>query len=106
MLYSLPMRPAQRMASLRPISVQAGYLDHALASSSMAGRVTDASIWHVNADEPSVLDYDTEHKSAGRVKACTRRTSTAPLTRPVIADLERGGESIYLPAVMRGNPGP
>jgi endonuclease/exonuclease/phosphatase family metal-dependent hydrolase len=43
---------------------QAGYLDHALASSSLAGQVTGAADWHINADEPDVLDYDTSFKPA------------------------------------------
>jgi predicted extracellular nuclease len=46
---------------------QWGYLDHALASSSLASQVTGVAEWHVNADEPSVLDYNTEFKSAGQV---------------------------------------
>jgi predicted extracellular nuclease len=41
---------------------QAGYLDHALANASMAGQVTGAGEWHINADEPDVLDYDTTFK--------------------------------------------
>jgi predicted extracellular nuclease len=41
---------------------QAGYLDHALANASMAGQVTGAADWHINADEPDVLDYDTSFK--------------------------------------------
>ena len=41
---------------------QAGYLDHALANASMAGQVTGAGDWHINADEPDVLDYDTTFK--------------------------------------------
>jgi predicted extracellular nuclease len=41
-----------------------GYLDHALASSSLDGQVTGASEWHINADEPDVLDYDTSFKPA------------------------------------------
>ena len=39
-----------------------GYLDHGLASSSLAGQVTGASEWHINADEPDILDYDTSFK--------------------------------------------
>jgi predicted extracellular nuclease len=39
-----------------------GYLDHGLASSSLAGQVTGAAEWHINADEPDVLDYDTSFK--------------------------------------------
>ena len=40
----------------------AGYLDHALASRSLVGQVIGAAEWHVNADEPDVLDYDTSFK--------------------------------------------
>jgi uncharacterized protein len=41
---------------------QAGYLDHALASASMFGQVKGAADWHINSDEPDVLDYDTSFK--------------------------------------------
>lgn len=44
-----------------------GSLDHALATSSLAKQVTGADKYHINADEPSVLDYNTEFKSAGQV---------------------------------------
>ncbi len=43
---------------------QSGYLDHALASASLVGRVVGATQWHINADEPDVLDYDTSFKPA------------------------------------------
>lgn len=33
-----------------------GYLDHALASPALAGRVTGAAYWHINADESEVPD--------------------------------------------------
>ncbi|MBW6456884.1 MAG: ExeM/NucH family extracellular endonuclease, partial [Trueperaceae bacterium] len=42
---------------------QWGTLDYALASPSLAAQVTGAAAWHVNADEPNVLDYDLEYKS-------------------------------------------
>jgi uncharacterized protein len=41
---------------------QSGYLDHALASSHLVDQVTGATDWHINADEPDVLDYDTSFK--------------------------------------------
>ncbi len=41
---------------------QAGYLDHVLASLSLAAQVTGAADWHINADEPDLLDYDTTFK--------------------------------------------
>ncbi|MCF0072906.1 ExeM/NucH family extracellular endonuclease [Dyadobacter sp. CY261] len=46
---------------------QFGSLDHALASKSLSNQVTGAAKWHINADEPSVLDYNTEFKSTGQV---------------------------------------
>jgi uncharacterized repeat protein (TIGR01451 family) len=42
---------------------QSGYLDHALSNDSLTPQVTGATIWHINADEPSVLDYNTNFKS-------------------------------------------
>jgi uncharacterized protein len=39
-----------------------GYLDHALATSSLDAQVNDVTEWHINADEPSVIDYNTEFK--------------------------------------------
>jgi hypothetical protein len=41
---------------------QAGYLDHALASASLDGQVAGVTEWHNNADEPEVIDYNTEDK--------------------------------------------
>ena len=40
---------------------QAGYLDHALASPSLVPEVSGTAIWHINADEPVSLDYNTEN---------------------------------------------
>lgn len=48
---------------------QSGYLDHALATASLASQVTGATEWHVNADEPIALDYNTEFKSPNHVNA-------------------------------------
>jgi predicted extracellular nuclease len=45
---------------------QAGYLDHALANVSLASQVTGAADWHINADEPDILDYDTSFKPAAQ----------------------------------------
>lgn len=46
---------------------QWGYLDHALASGSLNGQVTGVADYHINADEPSVLDYNTDFKTANQV---------------------------------------
>ena len=39
---------------------QSGYLDHALASRSLARQITGVAEWHINADEPVALDYNEE----------------------------------------------
>jgi predicted extracellular nuclease len=41
---------------------QLGSLDHALASPSLTGQVEGVTIFHINADEPDILDYDTTFK--------------------------------------------
>ncbi|MBW9092763.1 ExeM/NucH family extracellular endonuclease [Microbacterium jejuense] len=41
---------------------QSGYLDYALAQSALAADVTGAAAWHINADEPSLIDYDMSFK--------------------------------------------
>ncbi len=46
---------------------QSGYLDHALGTASIVTQVTGLTEWHINADEPTVLDYNTNFKSAGQV---------------------------------------
>ena len=44
-----------------------GYLDYAFASPSLYPQVAGAAEWHINSDEPIVLDYNTENKSAGQI---------------------------------------
>ena len=39
----------------------AGALDHALTSPSLTGQVRDAIEWHINSDEPQLLDYNLEN---------------------------------------------
>lgn len=46
-----------------------GTLDYALASQSLAAQATGAGVWHLNADEAPVLDYNSEDKSAEQVEA-------------------------------------
>lgn len=41
---------------------QLGYLDHALANAGMAGQITGVTDWHINADEPDLIDYDMTFK--------------------------------------------
>ncbi|MDH3194031.1 MAG: ExeM/NucH family extracellular endonuclease, partial [Acidimicrobiia bacterium] len=41
---------------------QMGYLDYIMANGAMAPQVTGTTIWHINADEPDLIDYDTSFK--------------------------------------------
>ncbi len=45
---------------------QAGSLDHSMANASLTPQVMGATTWHINADEPSVLDYNVEFKNANQ----------------------------------------
>ena len=42
---------------------EAGALDHAYASASLRRQVSGVGVWHINADEPSMLDYRAEGRS-------------------------------------------
>jgi predicted extracellular nuclease len=41
---------------------QIGYLDHGLASAGILPMVTGTTVWHINADEPDLIDYDMSFK--------------------------------------------
>ncbi len=78
---------------------QAGYLDHGLASKSLAAQVLDAADWHINADEPISLDYNTEFKSAAQINSfyasdAYRSSDHDPLviSLKLITDLDGDGD--------------
>ncbi|MGM9489980.1 ExeM/NucH family extracellular endonuclease [Ideonella sp. YS5] len=79
-----------------------GRLDHALATATLAAVVSSATEWHINADEPSVIDYNTEFKQP-QCPACGPDYYTPTAYRssdhdPVVAGL-------YLVKVITGGPG-
>jgi predicted extracellular nuclease len=41
---------------------EAGYLDHALTTATLSPKVSGVSEWHINADEPAIIDYNLEFK--------------------------------------------
>ena len=43
-------------------NAQFGYLDYGLAIQSLLPQVTGTTTWHINADEPDLIDYDTSFK--------------------------------------------
>ncbi len=50
----------------------AGCLDHALSSSSLTAQVTGAAVWHIDADEPPALGYETTYKAADQIETLYR----------------------------------
>ena len=43
----------------------AGRLDHGFGTASIVPKITGANSWHINADEPTVIDYNTDFNPAG-----------------------------------------
>ncbi len=60
----------QRFSATTPYSYsfngQWGALDYALASPELLSEISGAATWAINADEPSVLDYNTNYKTAAQ----------------------------------------
>lgn len=90
---------------------QWGYLDHALASASLTAQVTGVAEWHINADEPSVLDYNTNFKSTGQV---TNLFGADPFRAsdhdPVVIGLQlrpptAAGQQLYVSSTSSGRSG-
>lgn len=69
---------------------QVGYLDHALASATLANQVKGTVEWHTNADEPDILDYDTSFKKAAQDALYEPNAFRAADHDPVIVGLGLG----------------
>jgi predicted extracellular nuclease len=41
---------------------QLGYLDYALANAAFLNEIAGVTVWHINADEPDLIDYDMSYK--------------------------------------------
>ena len=67
---------------------QAGYLDHALASPTMVGQVTGAADWHIDSDEPDVVDYDTSFKPPSQEALYQPNAYRASDHDPVVVGLD------------------
>ncbi|MDY7225087.1 ExeM/NucH family extracellular endonuclease [Hyalangium rubrum] len=80
---SLRIPAAQRYSFV--FDGQSGELDHALATPSLAAQVRDITVWHINSDEPPVLDYNTEFKTDDRFAPTPFRSSDHD---PVIIGLD------------------
>lgn len=88
-----------------------GYLDHALASTALAQQVVGVGEWHINADEPTALDYNLEFKSVGQQSSLYAADMyRASDHDPLYVDLALQAEpvvwpgALFLPLVSRGEP--
>ena len=65
-----------------------GYLDHALSNHDLTPQVSGATIWHINADEPDLLDYDTSFKSPEQAALFEENAYRSSDHDPVIIGLD------------------
>jgi hypothetical protein len=63
------------------------HLDHAFATPSLSSQVTGAASWHINADEPTVLDYTPIGKTAAQQALFTPNAFRAADHDPVLIGL-------------------
>jgi hypothetical protein len=77
---------------------EAGYLDHALASTALSAQVADAAEWHNNADEPPVLDYNLDGKPQDKYTDAPYRASDHD---PVVLSLNLQGAPVDVSASVR-----
>lgn len=69
---------------------QQGTLDQALATSSLANQVTGLTEWHINADEPDLLNYDQDFNDPGFFNVDPFASSDHD---PVIIGLDLGSQN-------------
>ncbi|MBN2469510.1 MAG: ExeM/NucH family extracellular endonuclease [Anaerolineae bacterium] len=67
---------------------QAGYLDHALAIENLVTQVTGATVWHINADEPTALDYQEYNQDALYQPHMYRSSDHDPVLVGMLLDIE------------------
>ncbi|AFZ69081.1 putative extracellular nuclease [Deinococcus peraridilitoris DSM 19664] len=70
---------------------QSGYLDHALSTASLSPQVSGITEWHINSDEPIVLDYNLEFKTDDRFAATPYRSSDHD---PVVVGLQLNADPL------------
>jgi len=67
----------------------AGNLDHAIADAALYPLVKKAFAWHINADEPTALDYNEEYKTEEQIAAFYADDAYRSSDHdPVIVDLD------------------
>jgi predicted extracellular nuclease len=76
-----------------------GYLDYALANGSLAGQVTGTTVWHINADEADLIDYDMSFKKDAQDAIYAPDAYRASDHDPVIVGLDLNSPPVCSTAV-------
>jgi predicted extracellular nuclease len=86
---------------------QLGYLDYGMANEDLLPQVTGATAWHINADEPDILDYDTSYKKAAQDALFEENPYRASDHDPVIVGLRLSQlpYRLHLPIIARSAEG-
>jgi predicted extracellular nuclease len=67
---------------------QLGYLDYGMANQDLLPEVTSATAWHINSDEPDIIDYDMTFKQDAQDALYEPNAYRASDHDPVIVGLE------------------
>ncbi|MFV0429066.1 MAG: ExeM/NucH family extracellular endonuclease [Arachnia sp.] len=71
---------------------QLGYLDHALANPAALADVVGAAVWHINADEVNLFDYDMSFKAPAEDELWQANPYRSSDHDPVIVGLDLTGD--------------
>ena len=69
---------------------QLGYLDYGLANAAILDQITGATAWHIDADEPDLIDYDMTYKKDAQDELYAPDAYRASDHDPVIIGLNVG----------------
>jgi predicted extracellular nuclease len=81
---------------------QSGTLDYALANAALVPQVTGASIWHINSDEPVIMNYNLEFKTDDPFDISDPFGASDHDPLVVGLNLTCGASAPALPAIARG----
>lgn len=80
---------------------QVGYLDHALANKWLFNQITGTTIWHINADEPDLIDYDMTFKQTAQDALYVDDQYRSSDHDPVIIGMTLKTYQFYLPIINK-----
>ncbi len=78
---------------------QVGYLDSAIANKFLFSQVTGTTIWHINADEPDLIDYDMSFKADAQDALYAPDQHRSSDHDPVIIGLNLRTYKLFMPII-------